>query len=295
MLYALRNAIPITNPSALDVNDFLDYLCRQGYAPKVVLSHLSSIKAYHRVMELDFPAQKSPLLIDMVRAIPLTVRRKTKQKRALSHEEVGRLCNECDTRPDRDWLKVAITFAYVGFLRQSNLALPDDEPFDASRHTQVGDVQPMGDAIAMAVKWTKTLQDGSTADSVPMANMKGDPANPVAAWYRYKLARPGLLPSDPLLMALDPPVLRPVSLSQLREAFAEVAAATGLIAGDVTLHSLRRGGAVQAYLSGASVDDIKVHGQWKSDSIWSYLTKTVASRSSVHNMWGSMARASTHL
>ena len=95
---------------------------------------------------------------------------------------------------------VALTFSFLGMLRQTNLAPSTPIQFDRSRHTCHGDVIQSPPGLLIFIRWSTTNQTMATSPVLPIPAVPGRPANPVSAYHH-------LISASPSSSSLDHPLL----------------------------------------------------------------------------------------
>ena len=172
-------------------------------------------------------------------------------------------------------MKVALLFAYIGFLRQSNLAPRTVKSFDKRRHTKRRDVTFAPPGLVVTLPWSKTNQTGDRSVHIPLPILHNHSLCPVAAYSILQDKCP-VRQSAPLLSFHQRGALRIFTTSTLQSILQVMLAATNTPAGVFSFHALRRGGATAAYNAGVKVTQVQRHGSWASDTFWQYIAQDLA-------------------
>ena len=271
--FCIRYGLKDLEPTAHTLALYIEHLAQKFKSPQSVKNYLSAVTLIHKHLGLQCSATQSYQVTLMLRAISATMRHVPHPKSPISLPILFQLCQLC--QPLGLWglvLQCAILFSFFAFLRQSNLAPKDSTHFNSTRHPTRGDVHRSPVGLALAVKWTKTLQSSMSPVYIPLPSIPGSPLCPVRAYNAMVTRVPTPSPQAPLfLMPSQSGRLTVVSISQLRSSFNHLISQLHLPPKNFSLHSLRRGGATLAFQSGVPLDLIKSHGTWTSDSVWSYI------------------------
>lgn len=281
------------NPSVDTLCVYAEFLANKLKSPKSVRNYLGAILLYHNYLGLQATNLSHFRYHLMLRALPLTMRHVPAQKLPITPAILDDICNVCDQLGTLgNILKVAFTFCYFGFLRQSNIAPPTRTLFDPSRHTTRGDVCQQPPGLVISLKWTKTHQAPGIPALVPIPCVPGHRTDPVAAFTKMIQTVPTHTPSDPLLLL---PNRRIITSRHLQKALRCILLTLGFPAQLYSLHSMRRGGATTAVQAGADYLVVKRHGLWRSDAFWDYVANRELSSSQVASaLSGAMANRPSH-
>ena len=265
--FRISHGLEYRNPSVGTMCVYAEYLAHKLTSPKSVKNYLGAVQLYHSYIGLEAPNLSHFRYILMLRALPLTTRHFPSQKLPVIPEILDQICAVCDqVGATGIVLKVAFTFTYYGFLRQSNIAPASLTGFDPSHHTTRGDVTLSPPGLVVQLQWSKTHQAPGTPALVPIPSVPGQ--RPSSSLHKHASRCPTRSPANPLLTL---PSRRPVTSCYLQRALRCILTALGLPAHAYSLHSLRRGGATTAFRDGADFNDVKRHGLWRSDAFWDYV------------------------
>ena len=205
-----------------------------------------------------------------IKGIENSIRPSFDKRAAMIADDLIQIVEACQRGTDMSAIRVAVTFAYFGFLRISNLAPPTLHQFDPFKHTTFGDVLLQEQGLLLNIKWTKTRQRTKNAISIPLPALGDSLLCPVRAWlsYNFVLRNAKINQNTPLLLDEQ---ARPLSIPSVRKLFNRAVYNAHLEDRGYTPHSLRRGGATFAYHAGVALDSIKHHGTWRSDAVDSYI------------------------
>lgn len=249
---------------------YIEYLASNFVAWKSVFNYLSAVRYLHALTGQPIRSLDSFEIKLLLRALPLTMRRTLQQKLPIDPPLLKRIANVCDRLGTFGTvLKVAFLLAFFAFLRQSNLAPSSSLSFDRSRHTCREDVVIEPPGLIVTLRWSKTMQNGTTTANVPVPAIPGHTCDPVLAYQQMLAAIPTRRPNEPLLMHMD---RSPVTTRTLARTLKSILLALGVAASHYSLHSFRRGGATASFRAGVDCMNIKRHGTWVSDSFWGYVS-----------------------
>jgi hypothetical protein len=279
------------SPSEEIICKYIAFLTHRFSSARSVRNYLSGVRFMHKTLALPPPPTDSFPVMTMLRAADLMLRTPPKRMLPITAMLLHRLC-QATRRSGRMGLilRVAITFAYFGMLRQSNLAPAHGGDWDITRHTSRGDVTIAPPGLVLNIKWTKSAQTINNTPLVPIPKVQGAITDPVAAYTDLLLMSPTRHPQDPLLLLPTDKGRKIVTITHLRDAFTKLLEQVGLSTSKYSLHSLRRGGATQAFDSGVHHLHVKRHGMWSSDAFWGYITSSAVAQSPVAT---ALAAAST--
>ena len=248
----------------------MEHLAKTFVSPQSIQNYVSGIRVLHKILNIETSALDSYQVHMMTRAMDLTFRHTPLHRPPMTIQLLQKIVNICDGLGQIGaMLKCAYIFLFMGFLRQSNIAPHSTSQFDIQRHTARGDIFFHPPGLIIFIKWTKTLQSGSTA-LLPLQRLPGDILCPVSAYEKMS----NLIPADkmsPLLVLNSPTGLICVTISFLNNYLKSILSILG-VHSPYTLHSFRSGGATFCFQEGALPHDIKIQGTWKSDIFWNYIT-----------------------
>jgi integrase len=226
----------------------------------------------HKYVKADAPALYSFELGLMLRALDITLRHRPQRKTPVNINMIRQLVSACDSLDTLGCvLKVFILFAFMAFLRQSNLAPQRPQDFDNTRHTCRGDIFIQDPGLIILIKWSKTHQTGETTPTIPLPKIHGSPLCPVRA-FKAMVSNIPAPPHRPLLLWPSPMNgSRIATCRQIARIFQTLLKELGYKTSDFSLHALRRGGASHCFQAGAPSRDVQAHGCWQSDAFWSYI------------------------
>jgi hypothetical protein len=249
---------------------YMEHLTKTFVSPQSINNYVSGIRILHKVLNIEAKALDSYEILMMARAIDLTFHHSPIHRPPMTIDLLRKIVSICNRLGQTGtMLKCAFIFLFMGFLRQSNIAPHSFSQFDIQRHTARGDVFHHPPGLILFIKWTKTLQSGSTA-LLPLQRLQGDILCPVDAFEKMISDIPAHSMS-PLLVLGNSNKLTVVTISLLNKYLKSIL----MILGDntpYTLHSFRSGGATFCFKEGALPQDIKIQGTWKSDVFWRYIT-----------------------
>jgi hypothetical protein len=275
------------DPAPSTVAYYITYLSSRFTSAASIRNYVSGIRFMHRQREMEAQALDSFIVTTTLRAVDLTLRTPVRRKLPISPRLLVDMCKLCECLGDIGVaFKVAITFAFYGMLRQSNIAPAAEQKFDPSRHTCRGDVILAPPGVVLLIKWSKTDQCFGSVPLVPLPHVPESPADPVQAYRDLLDLAPTVHPDQPLLTVPGRKAARIITTSQLTTALKEMLTALGKDAGLFSMRSFRRGGATSAYHAGVNCLAVKRHGNWRSDAFWAYVTAPHVTKSAVASALG---------
>ncbi len=250
---------------------YIELLAQSFKSPGSVRNYISGITTMHKYINAPCEAIKSFEVQLMLRALDLTMIHLPNRRRPITPDILQQLLALCPHMGNLGLvMKVGILFAFLGFLRQSNLAPPSQLSFNPLAHTCRGDILLQPPGLVIMLKWSKSHQTGEQVALVPIPSTD-HPANcPRLAFLQLVDMCPGG-PDDPLLMLPGSPSPIVVDIPLLASTFNNMIRHIGLSPEHFSLHSLRRGGASVSYQAGVQATAVQRHGQWSSDSFWRYI------------------------
>ena len=280
------------NPSVDTICMYIAFLADRFNSAKSVLNYISGVRLFHKLINVNANALSSFDVFLMLRATKLTMRRIPRQKLPITPALLSKLCHITEGLGIFGLvLKVAMTFAFYGMLRQSNLAPRTAGAFDVTRHTTRRDVQLTPPGVCIALKWSKTMQTVGHGDNIPLPTITGHVTDPVAAYSRMIAALPTRHPTEPLLTLPGKGARKTVTTALLSKGLAILLECIDIDPHLYSLHSFRRGGATAAFNAGVNVLDLKRHGTWRSDAFTAYVTPPCPENSRVAAALASSALA----
>ena len=262
---------------------YISFLTQRFTSPQSVANYISGVRLLHKLLGVESQALASFDVSLMLRAAKLNMRHTPRRKMPVTPVLLHQLCLLSEGLGTIGvLLKVAMTFAYYGMLRQSNLAPRTSSAFDPTRHTTRQDIRLAPPGVQINLKWSKTLQVASQGDTVPLPSISGHPTDPVAAYEGLLAALPTLHPAEPLLTLPTKRGRRiAVTSAKLHQCLSILLECLGINPRPYSFHSFRRGGATAAFNAGVTVLDLQRHGTWKSGAFSDYVTKPCPSKSRV--------------
>ena len=267
MYYGLQDI----NPTPSTICAYAEFLARTCKSPRTIKNYVSGVRLLHKNLGLDPPSLHCFQLQLILRAMEIAMDHFSNQKLPITVSMLRELCIACNTLGTLgSIIKCALLFGFYGFLRQSNLAPSTTASFDPRRNTCRGDVFEHPPGLVLLLKWTKTLQTGTSPQTLLLPAVPGDILCPLNAYKTMITAVPTPDNNAPLLIMPDT-VNEPMTSVQLSKYLGVLLDSLGYTSSAYSLHSLRRGGATASYQAGTDFIRIKRHGTWKSDAFWKYV------------------------
>ena len=280
VLFSLRADFPYDAPAPYNVCWYLEHLATRGLVSTTIANHLSSLRTYFSMAGLDTSPLFARHVVNALRAISITVRHVSDPALAITPEVVKGALQHLGVLNQPYHMRLAITWMFNGFLRQSNIAPRTVNSFDPTRHLTRGDASLQQDSIVLALKWSKTMQKSKTPSKILLQPLPGSPLCPVKAYQDLLVVAPTYHPQQPLLQFPDGNSITAPHIA--REWTTLLQKARIPIKGN-TLHGLQRGGASFSYHDGgATLEDVMAHGSWASSAVRAYLAPHTPRTTSVH-------------
>ena len=258
-------------PRCRHVLAFIQYLAGYLNSPLSIKNTIGALSTAFKQSSWDPSPFSSYAVQTALRSLDINMRYIPIGKRPITLPEVESVITYLAQKVQDPTLVCAISFAYVGMFRQSNLAPQTSAAFDATRQFTRADARVISDGIIILLKWSKTIQAYRDATTVYLPRMPASVLCPVRAYTEMVAQRPTLSPADPLLMF---PNRRPMSIGYLNRRWRQALHAIGLPVGALKLHSLRRGAATMVWQSGMVKDiDLMTHGTWATPAWRAYASK----------------------
>ncbi len=266
------------NPAPRTICLYIEHLAQEFKSYKSVCNYISAVKLLHKFLNVH------PSFVDafevtlMLRAASLTMRSIPNRRPPVTPVMLVQICKLAATYGKLGRLvKFALTIAFYGFFRTSNLCPPTVSEFDATRQFTRADVRIAPPGLVIALKWSKTMQQARQPELIPIPASDNKFVDAVSA-YKDMLKDIPAAPHSPLLLLSNG---LPMTAPQLRTAFSTLLRKCGFDEKSISLHSLRCGGASASYTAGADFLDIQRQGSWTSSCFFQYVTRLVPEQSTV--------------
>lgn len=256
---------------------YVEHLTSCCQSPTSIGNYIAAVRHMHKRLHVAAPSLDSFELTTMLRAVRLTMLHHPNRRAPLSLAALRTLVDLCSTMGRTGVImKVAITFAFFGLLRQSNLAPQSVALAKDPRNTRRNDVVVAPPGLIITLRWTKTLQTGENVVRIPLPRLTGSRLCPVDAFIDLSRRCPAS-PGAPLLCASIKGRRRVFTTHMLRSLLRAMLSTCHLSPRDHSLHGLRRGGASALFNAGVGATHIQHQGTWRSDAFWQYIAKDLTS------------------
>ena len=265
--FSLRDIDPTVNTMCL----YVEFLARSFSSPKSIVNYIGGVRFLHKLLNVSSTALASFDLELMMRAINITMERKTPVRLPVTLEMLHALCEICDMLPPNGVVfKCVFLFAFFGFFRCSNL-VPSSNAFDVTRNLCGGDVFITNGKLIILVKWSKTRQRRGHTQLVSLPHLRGHPLCPMTAYKSMCEVYPPR-PNVPLFRINHDRKQTVLTANYLRRFLKAVIIEIGFSPKQFTMHSFRRGGATFCFNKGIELARIKSQGDWQSNAVWRYIS-----------------------
>lgn len=234
---------------------YATYLART-HKPASVRQYLCVIGLLHKEMGLSNPSKDSWLLTSTLRGIDRIKGCEVKRKKPITADVLLNIRSKLnlDQPVDAIFWGACLTLFY-GLLRKSNLFPDRAIDFDAAKQLTREAFAISGNALSIAIKWSKTIQLKEKTIVINLPCIYPHPLCPVTAILKAFKLNAGA-PSAQAFPLSGPEFNRRVKV---------------LAGPEFSSHSFRRGGATHALSCGIPAAVIKCFGDWKSDVFYNYL------------------------
>ena len=230
---------------------------------------LGSLSTAFKRMDLDHSIFSSYRVQLALRSIEINSRYTPSPKLPITPDQLESIIGVMRRKGEDPAVICAISFAFIGLFRQSNLAPPTERAFDPTRHFTRGDVTRVPGGVEVVVKWTKTIQKAQDAPTIMLPRIPGRAFCPVMALDSMILSGSAPHPTAALFTTREG---RPMCLGFLKKAWVRALLALNLPPERLSLHSLRSGGATAVWHTGkVSELDLMRHGTWASTAWKGYV------------------------
>ena len=286
VLFSLRASFEYDDPQNANICWYLEHLADRGLASTTISNHLSALRTYFSMAGIQAATLYSRQVVNAMRAISITLRHISQPALAITPETITKVLAHITALPQPNQLRLAITWMFTGFLRQSNVAPKSVAAFDPSRHFTRGDVHLKQDSVLLNLKWSKTMQKSHSPSTILLEALPGSPLCPVEAYRQLLKAAPTYNSRQPLLQYSDG---NPMTAPHISRAWDTLLRLAGIPRKGHTLHGLRRGGASYSYHDGgATLEDVMAHGNWASSAVRAYLAPHTPRTTTVHRALGTL-------
>ena len=210
----------------------------------------------------------------------MTIRRPSAPKLPVTPDVLKKALAELRKSQDHPPISLAVLIMFLGFLRQSSVAPATTSAFDPTRQLTWADIHMSAAGLAVAIKWSKTIQRAADMKTVLLPSTQDPALCPVRAFRLYAATRPHQLSKAPLLTFADG---NAITSRYIAKRWGQAVKAPGLSITAFSLHSLRKGGASYSYNHGGSdLNDVMAQGTWKSAAVRTYIKPQDAAPNTVY-------------
>ena len=278
--FSIWVSFPYDAPRPYNICWYIEHLAERGLVSTTISNYISALRTYFGMAGLDRAPLQSQVVANAMRAISLTIRHVPRPAQGADPAIVARALAHSHILDHPRQITLAVTWMFMAFLRQSNLAPRTVAAFDTTRHLTRGDINLRRDHLVIQLKWSKTMQKSQNPTSITLWENRESSLCPVAAFRHLISHQPSLAPTQPLLQFHDG---NPMTAPYIAKSWHKLLTAASLQTQGYTLPGLRRGGASFTYHeAGAKLPDVMAHGNWASSAVRSYLTPRQAQTTSVH-------------
>ena len=168
----------------------------QGFRP-------STLRQYNR-MWTDFMSFQDQRIQLFLKSLIITTPLAPVQRPSLDVDILQKNLTHYQLLPHTVVFKALYVTCFFSFLRLSNILPHSIRTFDHTRQLAHGDFIPSHSGAVLVLKWSKTIQDRKTTQTIPLPNLGVSPLCPIAAITTMIKTIP-VKPNDPLFILPPPP------------------------------------------------------------------------------------------
>ena len=248
---------------------FIQHVKPNMKSPASIRNVIGSLSTAFKRMDVDSSVFTCYKVQMALKSIEVNSRYCSSPKMPITPEELDSVITQMRDSCQDPAIICAISFAFTGLFRQSNLAPSSEKKFDHTRHLTWGDITRVPGGVEVKIKWSKTIQKSQDATSILLPRIPGRGFCPVMTLDYMLLASPARGPDSPLFITRAG---RTMPLGLLKKAWTEALIKLDLPTDRLSLHSLRSGGATAAWGSGQVTElDMMRHGTWSSTAWRGYV------------------------
>ena len=136
---------------------FMEFLFQNSLSVGVIRNYIAGIVMYHKWFGLPFHKFHHCQVTFMFKALERSTHKKPTNRQIFQVEDVINIINACTKYPYLQVFKTIYIFAYLGFLRISNIVPSSASKFDVNKNLCRGDVMVRNNKVIVILKWSKTL------------------------------------------------------------------------------------------------------------------------------------------
>ena len=255
-------------------------MAQRGNTPGTISNAISHLRTFYKLAGLpDAPLHHYRVGLAL-RAIAITIRYKSAKKQPATPRILKKALAHIMRQPDALPVRLAILFMFIGFMRQSSVAPSTSKRLDPARHITCEDVEETSKGLSVRLKWTKTHQRSTDAETLLLPSTRDTDLCPVNAYRACIAKHPAPRPQAPLITFADGNAMPVRTIAKSWAAAVKAAGADPL---EISLHSLRKGGASYAYnVQKATLNDVMTQGTWRSLAVRDYIKPRDLTKNTVH-------------
>ena len=263
-----RDTVPCSEDTALL---FIAYLHRQGLSASSIRVYMAAVRSMHINAGHGNPLEQFMRVHKALRALDINAP-PPKQKLPITLDILERILPNMDSSGYSKSLWAAMTLAFFGCLRASELTVSSSSQFNPVKDITNADVKVYFDHIkpyvTVLVKRSKTDKFNKGFHVMSgCSNHKVCCYCAIVDFIAWKTRHVGYLPNEPFFNADGVPLSKDTFTKQTRLHIAMI----GLDPSAYSGHSYRSGSATSAAMAGLSDWEIKLLGRWSSDAYHRYI------------------------
>ena len=131
---------------------YIERLAERGCTPGTISNHVSHLRTFYKLADLKDSALHHYRVRLALRAVAITIRTPSRSKLDVPPPLLRKALEANAGRTEHQATNLAFIIMYLGFLRQSSLAPPTKDKFDASRHPTNRDLKRVRDGLTLNLK-----------------------------------------------------------------------------------------------------------------------------------------------
>ena len=257
--------IDIALAQVVHITLFMEFLGRNQFTVSAIRNYLAGIVMYHKWLGLSYEKFYHCRITFMLRALDKSIYKKPIFKGVFEVEDIRNILQRCHTYPFAQIYKTLYIFAFLGFLRISNLVPTSRNTFNIMKHLCRGDVLINEKNVIIVIKWSKTLQNSQEGSYIILPRLKDQQMCPAKKFQMLEKLHP--LSTDSPCFASKIFIATERTVRQhLKAILIDLQFNTD----QFSFHKFRKSGAILADKLNVELNDIKRHGTWRSNAVQLY-------------------------
>ena len=151
---------------------YLEYLATNKVSSNMLANHVSAIKAYFTMLDLNYVIWEHPNIRYFQKSIRINRPLAIASRNIIDLLTLASMVDICNTLYMGTVYKTVFLLAFFGFLSLSNIAPHSISDFDVTRHLTAGDLIFTKKYLKVILKWSKTLQTHNEVHLLTLPRVK---------------------------------------------------------------------------------------------------------------------------